>query len=139
MKNDNTKKVIIVSIIVIILLIINVIYFITKIFNNTEKTNNENDVYEDRISQDESIPEDIDPWENEEIVTTENLKLEKMTDLYTYFLMKQCLTTYYSSKEKAFELLDVEAKQTLNITYDNFSNYYSNILEKYFRNFLLDF
>ena len=46
-----------------------------------------------------------------QVITDEDLRLKKVIDAYSYFLTKQCINTYYSSKEKCKNVLPKELKQ----------------------------
>ena len=83
------------------------------ISNKTEKINTTNNatVIENGIIPKKADPEDTDIWGESIPVTEENLKLKYSTDSYSYFLNKQCLTSFYSSKQNAYNVLPNELKQ----------------------------
>ena len=73
------------------------------------------------------VIEDTDPLEEKRPILEEDLKLVKITDNYSYFVVKQCLTSFYSSKENAYNELDSNLKK-----YD-ISTFYKEM-----RNFCID-
>lgn len=139
MSEEKIKKLIIVLSILFVVLIIFIVIMIkqkgTDQQSNTNLVENivDNSVNENQIN---TTPQDeisSDPWVREE--NKEYKKLEEVTDLYSYFLMKQCLANYYNSvvtelsfntetKEKILNIIDKEAKETLNIDYNNILNLY---------------
>ncbi|HCC04521.1 MAG TPA: hypothetical protein DEP51_06720 [Clostridiales bacterium] len=81
-----------------------------KIEENNINTNNTKSSDNSSIIQ-KADPGDPDPWGESIPVTEENLKLKDSTDSYSYFLTKQCLTSFYSSKQNAYNVLPNELKQ----------------------------
>jgi len=64
---------------------------------------------------------DDDLYEEFEPVREEDLILETKTDEYSYFVVKQCLSQFYSNKENAYNTLDTKLRQ-----YD-ISNFYNDM------------
>ena len=97
-------------------------------FNNIENVDNENTNSENVsfTDNDEELYE-YDPWDEDIPIEEENLELIKQTDLYSYFLMKQCVEKFYQSVQSCYNLLDEDAKNTLNINNDTIYNIYGNI------------
>lgn len=67
-----------------------------------------------------------DPWQEEAPILEENLKLKSVTDTYSYFVLKQCITQFYSSKKIAQALLPEELKNI------DISQFYGRIEEPSF-------
>lgn len=73
---------------------------------------------------------EYDSWKADGKISQEEIKLEQDNSIYTYFLMKQCLERYYKAENygTVMDLLDIETKENLNITYDNIANFYDDYI-----------
>lgn len=143
MKLSRTKKILII-IVVLVAILIAIIVYIAKNGKETSILNKEKDTTDNTIIQnttvnqnvitnDNSIPEDYveyigDTWKELNKISKEEIKLEEDDSIYTYFLMKQCLETYYNPENttKAVNIIDNEAKNFLGITENNVTEFYSN-------------
>ena len=98
---------------------------------DTENVDKETNINNSLVNENSNIilkadPEDTDSWGEDIPITEEDLRLQYITDTYSYFLTKQCLTSFYSSKQTAYNVLPNELKQ-----YD-ISNFYGKIEEPSF-------
>lgn len=133
MDQRKLKKIIIILFLILICLI-TIITVIIMGKNNNKFDGNKNSSEKENVNNDgNNTPVEIeiaDPWEFQEEIdgVKENNKLIEISDDYTYFLLKQCIQYYYnaSSIQEALNILDVEAKEKLNITENNVANLYNN-------------
>lgn len=93
----------------------NALYFntITE-FEQKPNIKNDNNIGDNENVKDKKLIDEIeetDPWGENIPITEENLKLIQVNDLYSYFLLKQCMKLFYSSKENAYEILPKELKK----------------------------
>ena len=140
-----TKKKIKLLLIILIIALIIVVFFTFYLakknhkINKTEIINNDKIVSQDvndltNENEEEYIknnnhteknavadPPEIDPWGENNPITENDLKLKNLTDAYSYFLVKQCINQFYSSKDNAYNVLPTELKQY------NISNFYGRI------------
>ena len=65
------------------------------------------------------VVEDTDPWGENRPIDEEDLVLEKKIDDNSYFIVKRCLTIFYSSRENAYNVLENRVK---NFDISNFYN-----------------
>ena len=86
----------------------------SNLIKNNTKENNE------RSRGALDVIEETDLWKENEPISEEELKLSKITDKYSYFLTKQCMTNFYLSQYYAYNALPVELRQ-----YD-ISNFYKS-------------
>ena len=144
MNKKKVEKLLIIFTIIIAIIIASIVYLIkngaqmpnleiikdNNIVDNTASTNNtketENIISEENV--DHSIETSVDEWKESGKIAQEDIKIERVDDLYTYFLLKQCLANYYNPENtrKGLDILDDEAKSDLGITLDNVANFYSN-------------
>ena len=142
------KKSLIILIVLLIIVFLLFIYYLKKNKENIQQNNNQNevnnieknmldfDLYKENTENKVNVEnnnepyigevEDIDSWGEDIPITEEDLRLQYITDTYSYFLTKQCLTSFYSSKQTAYNVLPNELKQ-----YD-ISNFYGRIEEASF-------
>lgn len=138
MKLSRTEKILIIIVVLVAIFIAIIVYIAkngkdtTNNFIRQNTTANQNDIT-NSITNDNSIPEQYveyigDTWKELNKISQEEIKLEQDDSLYTYFLMKQCLEKYYNAENynAVMELLDAEAKEKLNITYDTIADFYNN-------------
>lgn len=134
MNNKKIKNLIVMlSVILVCIVVVLIIYsFSSKLINdNKEETQKDNDNNEDTSNFQKGDPPEEDAWDYEETILTQNSeekKLKQITDIYSYFLVKQCLDKYYNAQtvEEALNILDVEVKELLNINENNVSNLYND-------------
>lgn len=86
--------------------------------NNDKKTNgtsngenklNSNSNPTEKLSLD--VIEDTDPWGENKPINQSDLTLKLDNTERSYFLVKQCITLFYSSEENAIKVLDTKLKQ----------------------------
>ena len=131
--------ILIMIVIIIVITIISIVYLANKksinkynkveISNDYENKTNENtsSLIKNNITENNErgngktdAIEENDPWKENEPIPEENLKLSKVTDKYSYFLTKQCMTSFYLSQYYAYNDLPTELRQ-----YD-ISNFYKD-------------
>lgn len=134
MNQERIKYLIFILIILFLMIISFIVYIINMRFVNKkpDATNTVSNTSIDNNTVDLYTPDEVedkeDVWEEDELNTSEQeLKLQKVDDKYTYFLIKQCLTNYYNvtTKESALNLLDVEVKEKIEINENNISNLFN--------------
>ena len=91
-------------------------------FNSLNNQKEDNNIESNRssIKKIRSDIPDTDPWNEKGPIQEERLIFEKKTDRDAYFIAKQCLTLFYTSKDYALNTLENKLKQ-----YD-ISNFYNN-------------
>lgn len=136
-----TKRAIIIILFIFGIILVALLFFIkgvNKNYNNNISNNNEIEINADRniiddidynnepnnsnlnIIQDKTEfkgldVDDTDPLEENRPIQEADLCLERKTDAYSYFAIKQCLSQFYSTKENAINVLDKNLRQ-YNIT-----------------------
>ena len=138
MEQKKIRGMIIALIVIFICLIVLIGFLLNRRGVLTNKDNNQNTMNtNNNVSDITSIDtnttplevEDHELWvEKDTNISKEYEKLTEVNDLYTYFLIKQCITNYYNVEtiEKALNIIDTEAKEALNINQNNVSNLYNN-------------
>ena len=99
-------------------------YNITHHYGNTidNGTDNNSSVRSNTIPANiKAEAEDIDSWGEDEPIKDENLRLFQTEKPYAYLLMKQCISSFYSSRENAYKILPIELKN------HDISEFYGNI------------
>lgn len=136
MSKQKIKKLIAILLGIFICTVILIVYLSTHnlLDNHQQNHSTTSDRNESKDNESHNIleygdPPEEDPWAYEESKLAQNeeeKKLKQITDTYSYFLTKQCLSNYYNAQtvEHALNIIDREAKETLNINQDNVSNLY---------------
>ena len=118
--------------IIVAIIVISVCIFISSILSiiiNNKKiadmysNDNTEDSYEDG-----TLLEDNKESEQEDSLN-ENFTLEKVTNTSAYFVLKQCMNTYYNSQKvkRNMRIIDSEAIKSLNINEENVTNLVGSI------------
>lgn len=137
MEQRKIIKIIVALILIFVCLLVLIVFILNRRGVLSNKDNNQNNTNTNNVSDVTSIDanttplevEESEPWiEKDTNISKEYEKLTEVNDLYTYFLIKQCITNYYNAEtiEKALSIIDTEAKEALNINQDNVSNLYNN-------------
>ena len=131
--NKNLK---IVIIILIVFLIIIIAVISETLINKKKKDENtlSSDSSNNTSTDESSVENEIgDMWEYQEKIdkeqeTYKDSKLDGTDDLFTYFLIKQCLSNYcnVTTRQQALNIIDEEAKKELNINENNVQNLFNN-------------
>ncbi len=97
--------------------------------NNQTNLNNNTDINEIEKNETEINKIDTTPvvgdleetqeeiWGENTPITQEDLKIQIDETKYTYFLIKQCMNKFYSSRENAYNILAEELKQQNNLNF----------------------
>lgn len=133
MNKKNVKYSIIIFIIFLMLILLVLLNSVINMYSTEEKKNN-NEIDENIIINDFELNNDTiadefpegNIWEDENEITEDDWNLYKESDQYTYFLIKQCINKYYSSKIIEEKLIDNDVKSLLNLEQD-INNIYGKI------------
>lgn len=161
MNKEAIKKIIVILVLVLICLIAWIILYVREKADSNEESNENNisnsinnattnNINENEFNTTIIEAEPVDSWIKDETKGKE--KLEEVSDLYSYFLMKQCISNYYNpevgelalnmtsieeqeqakkmmtaeTQIQALNMIDIEAQNKLNINQDNVLNLYND-------------
>ena len=123
---EKSKLLIKIGILIFALVLMVVLVIISNQPQSTSKENDENNNVENAMNQEASSYDNNSTNENNTKNNTDENSLVRITNTKTYFLMKQCIETYYNSVigERNFKIIDSKAKKEIDVQQINLLSYH---------------